>query len=98
MRAHTDRIHLPVLPKIPEPGVISPENMPPNVPVQALNWLDGLGESMAGMDLYIQAEVDYWRAVDRVKAAELAVLQPGEVPSAAAGSSPPRPVSESHDG
>ncbi|KAH9925207.1 uncharacterized protein B0H18DRAFT_955252 [Fomitopsis serialis] len=98
VRAHTDRIHLPVLPKIPEPGVISPENMPPNVPVQALNWLDSLGESMAGMDLYIQAEVDYWRAVDRVKAAELAVLQPGEAPSAAAGSSPPRPVSESHDG
>ncbi|KAH9917629.1 uncharacterized protein B0H18DRAFT_958292 [Fomitopsis serialis] len=76
-----NRVHLP---RFPLPAKLCPDEMPASMPNNMMKWLQQLGKAMKTMDIYIQAELNFWHAAARANAAELEAWQRGETPTAPA--------------
>ncbi|KAH9912945.1 uncharacterized protein B0H18DRAFT_1126693 [Fomitopsis serialis] len=79
-----NRVHLP---RFPLPAKLNLDTMRASIPKDAMKWLQQLGKAMQVMDIYIQAELNFWHAAARANAAELEAWQRGETPRAPATAS-----------
>ncbi|KAH9914865.1 uncharacterized protein B0H18DRAFT_1125251 [Fomitopsis serialis] len=79
-----EQINRAYLPSFPIPPSLSPDRMPKGMPSDVLQWFKQLGMAMKTMDIYIQAELNFWYAAARANAAEREAWQRGMTPRAPA--------------
>ncbi|KAH9914816.1 uncharacterized protein B0H18DRAFT_959634 [Fomitopsis serialis] len=79
-----EQISRAYLPRFPNPPPLSPEMMPGGMSNDLFKWFKQLGGAMQTMDIYIQAELNFWHAAARANAAEWEAWQRGMTPRAPA--------------